>query len=165
MAIIRRAFGRSWNRRNTSASSYRRFSPRTILQNAGCGRTKGPSRNWISENVRNAPIQAYIPLTYIHNKHVEVQIMGIIIEKTDRRCLSTPSSMTSLVIATYASAHMAIAREVRVVGLKKNSTLVSLVCANGTILHRFPVSARINMIHNPNDNKLRIRLGAISLRC
>ena len=60
-----RAESISWKSRKTRASSYNRLIPRTILQNDGCGRMNGPSRNWTIENKRNETIDAYTPLSDI----------------------------------------------------------------------------------------------------
>jgi hypothetical protein len=52
----------SWNNMKTRANSYNRLMPSMIRQKAGCGRMKGPSRNWIMEKRRKAAMAAYTPL-------------------------------------------------------------------------------------------------------
>jgi len=118
-----RADSISWKSRKTRASSYNRLIPRTILQNDGCGRMNGPSRNWTIENKRKETTEAYTPLS-------DVQCLGGALTcgaETYIRRLSRPSSRTSWVVATYASAQRARARAVNVKGLKKNlrQTLLS----------------------------------------
>ena len=117
-----RADSISWKSRKTRASSYNRLIPRTILQNDGCGRMNGPSRNWTIENRRNETMEAYTPLS-------DVQcLIGTLTggRKTHIRRLSRPSSRTSWVVATYANAPRARARAVSVKGLKKNLSGVLL---------------------------------------
>jgi len=138
-----RADSMSWKSRKTRASSYNRLIPRTILQNDGCGRMNGPSRNWTIENKRNETTEAYTPLSDVQCS-VGVLTCGM---KTHIRRLSRPSSRTSWVVATYANAQRARARAVSVKGLKKNLRGMLLSdaravfrvteCVLHTCVHRF----------------------------